>query len=263
MTWRPVHSQHAIELVRLTIRFSEQVPAKLSRKMSDAIGAKRSDLRFVGPEPRQTIGFQLVQAGASLIPQQHTTIQGWMFSRKASNGVPLEAIILEGDLLTYETSEYQRWPVFCKRLNSVSSGALALSSSALDIKGISLEYQDRFIFQGISTEARVDNLLTSVVGDLHDEALSGNSLWHSHRGWFETVDGRPMLVNQNFDANDGSLAGQTVIQRSVQILTRAELRDAAVDGQELEQSLNKLHAVTDRYFRAAVKPQYLRAVGIE
>jgi uncharacterized protein (TIGR04255 family) len=265
MTWRPLHSQHAIERVRLIVQFNEQVPAKVVRRMSDALFALRHETRMTGPTSVQGFGFSMVQAEGGMIPQPQPVTNGWQFTRNASNNAPLEAVVLDGMSLTYETTEYQRWDAFKRRTKKVLDQALQIACESVDFQSISMEYIDRFMFVGNATEARVIDLLTDASPMLHPDAVSGKHLWHLHRGWFEDFNGGKILINQNFDAQEGIAAGQSAPTRSLQVLTKAESRADSLDLsiETYEENLETLHNLTKSYFKAAIVQTHHESLGLQ
>jgi len=265
MTWRPLHSQHAIERVRLIVQFNEQVPAKVVRKMSDALSALRHETRMVGPTPVQGFGFSMVQAEGGMIPHPQTVTNGWQFTRNAANNAPLEAVVFDGMSLTYETTEYQRWDAFKRRTKKVLDEVLQTACQSVDFQAVSMEYIDRFMYLGNATEARVDDLLIDVVPMLHANAVSGKHLWHLHRGWFEDLNNGKVLINQNFDAQEGIAAGQKVPTRSLQVLTKAELRADSLDLsiEKYEENLETLHNLTKSYFKTAIVQAHHESLGLQ
>lgn len=265
MTWRPLHSQHAIERVRLIVQFGEQVPSKVARAMSESLAAKRTDLRMVGPTPVHGIGFSMVASEAGMIPQPQQMTNGWQFSRNASNNAPLEALVFDGGSITYETTEYQRWETFKRRIGKIMNDLLRISSQSLDLQALSIEYIDRFMFIGDAANATVGDLLTDAGTMLHKDAASGKHPWHLHRGWFEGLNGGKVLINQNFDAQDGVLLGQTVPTRSVQVLTKAELRADSNDlsPEKYEENLETIHDLTKSYFKAAIVETHFESLGLQ
>lgn len=99
---------------------------------------------------------------------------------------------------------------------------------------------------------------------MHPDALSGRSIWHLHRGWFEAAERGEVLVNQNFDATEAIAPGKTVPCRTVGILTKVDLRENMypIDDQPTLVQLDLLHEISKRYFVSAVQPDILRSVGI-
>jgi uncharacterized protein (TIGR04255 family) len=265
MTWRPLHSQHAIERVRLIVQFSEQVPAKVVRRMSDALFALRHETRMVGPTPIQGFGFSMIQAEGGMIAQPQQVTHGWQFTRNASNNLPLEAVDFDGSNLKYETTDYQRWDTFKRRTKKVLDEVLQIACQSVDLQSVSIEYIDRFMYLGNATEAKVDDLLAGASSMLHADAVSGKHVWHIHRGWFEDFMGGKVLINQNFDAQDGIVSGQNVPMRSLQVLTKADLRSDSFDLsiEKYEENLETLHDLTKSYFKAAIVQNHHESLGLQ
>jgi uncharacterized protein (TIGR04255 family) len=269
MTWRPLHANHAIERLRLITHFTEAVPAKVSRQMSDCITKNRSATRMTGPTPLTTTTIE-VPAGplpsgqVAPLTQQHVA-QGWQFVRAASSGSPLEACIFDGNQLIYESVEYQRWNIAKRRYGSVLGEALAHASKSLDFASITMEYVDRFIYDGPAGEASPVELLPIVEQSLPDDPKSGKAFWHLHRGWFEdTPVGGSALINLNFNAQEGVLFGTSHRARSIHIVTSAEIRadrnDLSIE--RLDANLDLLHDLTKYHFKAAISEKYHKAIGI-
>jgi uncharacterized protein (TIGR04255 family) len=238
----------------------------MARQMGDLLAKKRQDTRLDGPIPLTgfNIGFQITEDGQQVISAPGPAMQGWQFARTNSRGNPLELIALEGDKVTYETTEYRRWSTFTKRFETVGQDLIALSTNSLDIDFISLEYLDRFNFVGDAAEASPVNLLTGIEGHLHGDALSGRTLWHLHRGWFEKRGAGDILVNQNLDAIDAVQQDANSLVRSLSIMTKAEVRSASypVDDERMPEILDFLHNVTKYYFREILHPAFHQSVGL-
>ncbi len=265
VTWRPLHSQHAIERVRLIVQFSEQIPVKVVRKMSEVLAAKRHETRMIGPAALQGFGISMVHSEGGFVPQPQQITNGWQFTRNASNNAPLETVVFDGTSITYETTEYQRWDTFKRRTNKITADVLQIASQSVDYQSVSVEYIDRFMYLGKATEANVGDLLVNAGAMLHADAATGKHLWHLHRGWFENFNGGKVLINQNFDAQEGIVAGENAPTRSLQVLTKAELRADSNDlsVEKYEENLEMLHDLTKSYFKDAIVKIQHEALGLK
>lgn len=266
MSWRPVNPSHAIERVRFVVKFRENVPSKLSRQMGDRIAAIRHETRLDGPSPVTAISFgvQIID-GQQLVAPQQSTVQGWQYVRKATNGQSLESVSLQGDQIIYETAEYRRWKTFKQRFEKIVAGLVEVASATLDVENVSLEYVDRFIFDGAPENASPAALLVGIDKYIHPDAASGRTLWHLHHGWFENHGDGDVLINQNFDAQDTVVEERKKSARSILILTRAELRSVnypAVNEGPLPVHLDLLHDLTKSYFKNSVRADLHSSVGI-
>jgi len=266
MPWQPVTSSHAIERVRFTIKFKQAVPNKLSRQLSSMMGHIRAETRLEGPSSLTSfkLGVQAAADGQQFVTAPEISSNGWQYVRANVQSQPLEAVIMQADQLIYETAEYRRWDTFVQRFRKVVLPLVTSASVTLDTDAISLEYFDRFMFIGPTSSAQPGKLLRNVEHLLHADACSGRTMWHLHRGWFEAKDQGDVLINQNFDAVDGTVAGKPEVVRSIAMLTKAEVRSAnfAVEDVPTMILLEVFHSLTKFYFREALQPEYLPMVGI-
>lgn len=264
MAWRPLHPQHAIERTRVVIAFDQTVLEKPANKAAADFEGRSSALQFGHRE--STRGFVLQLNGLPFAePTAPAPISGWRFSRLGPEGRPLEILALNGAELTYDTFEYGRWALLRERLEKVLAGIPSFLSETFSHRMTSLQYLDRFIYDGPPDEADVrQGLLEEVASVIPEDAAAGRKLWHLHRGWWQTEAGRDVLVNQNMDCQDGQLAdGRTV--RSLGITTSIELRfTKEQDGIEgLYADLNLLHDVANQEFAQVLIPEARRKVGLE
>ncbi len=266
MTWRPLHSRNAIERVRLTVQFTEPVPAKISRQMAASIQKTQSETRMQGPTPVSTTSFNVMvdPSGAPQVAPQAALPPGWKFERFASNNVPVEACVFDGATFIYESSDYHRWSAMVQRVRKVAQDALQRASDALTFGLISLEYIDRFIFEGRATDAAIPGIFPGLENVLSSEAIEGRQLWHLHRGWYETSGEAILLVNQNMDAQDGQVLGREEPARSLQLTTRADLRSPhnSLEMAGWDSNLDLLHQTTDLHFKKVLSPHLHASVGI-
>lgn len=267
MTWRPINPAHAIERVRFVMKFGQSVPAKIARQMSESIAKQSNETRLEGPQEISAvnIGFHVAPDGKPIITTPTAKVPGWQFARLSSNGLPLEIVALEDDKVIYETTSYRRWETFMQRFDRVVAPVVALGVQSLDVDLVSIEYFDRFLFDGPRQKALPADLLVGIDNILHPDAASGRTMWHYHRGWFEQSGVGDVLVNQNIDAVDTAQPETGEPVRTINLLTKAEARSANcnVDGTPIVDLLDSLHEVTKRYFVQAVQPSMLNSVGIQ
>lgn len=120
------------------------------------------------------------------------------------------------------------------------------------------------MFQGQPDRADPSPILSeNVLSGINDRARAGISLWHLHRGWFEMIEGKNILVNQNIDVQDGqSTDGRPV--RSIQILNRAEFRPEkdqfSLDS--IDSVSEALHHLLKRQFCAVLTPTAMQMLSI-
>lgn len=262
MGWRALHPSHSIERVRIVISFSTQLPIKLLRRLAAENETRRVEFGFTSKNLRE--GHQ-IQVGAEGIRlgQSQAELLGWEWRKLSPANTVIEALVLEQNALVYETIEYSRWREFADRFNEVTSDIMRDVVNVVDVTTVSLEYIDRFVFEGVDTAAKPDELIQNIKGILHPDAESGQELWHFHRGWYENFEPQKLLITQNIDAQNGTMPkGGTV--RSIQILTKTELRQIPLefDCAGLSPYLENMHNRSKEVFRSALCKRMHDVIGL-
>lgn len=252
LTWKSLHEKHAIERSRIEINFAEPIPPKLVNTFGDQLSNGLISLGFSGRTPRAVTNFVINQvAGGLPQPSASQAVVGWQFVRTGSTGAPIEAVVLDPQSFVYETTEYVRWDVFLERFETVCRECLTALDAVTSVQKLILDYTDRFFFIGRSPDAEPKQLLRSeIIASLPPSVASGQELWHLHRGWFEGTGTARVLMNQNFDAQQGQDQTGNEI-RSVQLYTRSE-KHAEFRGLDTEGLHSDLKSMHDRC-NAAVK----------
>lgn len=248
--------------MRIVIQFSSHLPEKFIRKLAADSEEHRLGAGFTSKNLRE--GHELVFGPNGLSGGKQTTqFFGWDWQRLSPTNRPVESLAVENMNLVYETAEYTHWEDFLERFEAVAKRLLGAILNVVDISNTSLEYFDRFVFEGPSTQAKPSGIFTDVVQPLHPEVGSGKELWHHHRGWFEQMDNFKLLINQNIDAQDSDLPNNKKV-RSVQILTKTELRTggASVDYDTLKPHFNAMHSRSIGVFKDILIPEIKQRVGI-
>lgn len=256
MTWSPLHPDHSIDRVRLVFRFSQNLPDKTIMKLGKQIEEIQSDLGLTTKNYRDSNTIVIGPTG----PEDQ---YGWHILRGDSPSGPLEVMALHRHALVYETGDYTRWKYFIERLEKVVHSTLKPCLEIVDLNHLILEYIDRFVYDGEADEASPTSLIRDIDHWLPDEALAGQRLWHLHRGWFETYDGVNLLINQNFDCQEGDVPerGRT---KSVQIYTKVEFRDklSEVDFDGIGTRLNSMHKRSNEVFGSMLLDGILDKIGL-
>ena len=220
MTWLPLRPEHAIERVRFEVQFSEVLPKKVVEQVGSRHDAKTTDTRFGDRQEQQIAKFVMGPSGPTVAPSKSGNEVGWLSTRVAGVGNAIvEAVTMQNSLLSYESSDYRGWTKSFTRFQTVCGDLLAEAGNLVNAASATLEYTDRFVFDGDVTQAKPDGLLRAgILALLPESALGGRELWHVHRGWYETIGEDKCLINQNFDAQQGSTDFKKEA-RSVQIFT--------------------------------------------
>lgn len=238
------------------------MPTKYVRRLAADGEERRLKLGFTSKNAREgrkfDVGPLAIQIGGP--PEE---LVGWDWQRLSPANSPVETLVVENEAMVYETSQYTSWETLKARYDEVALPTLDAILQVSDVLAISLEYVDRFVFDGEPSEARPDLLLPEISTLLHPDAASGRELWHLHRGWFEEADGRRLLINQNFDAQDGRREDGSTF-RSVQMFTKTELRPKSdeFDIEALTPHLQVMHDRSIDVFKSPITPEMYAQVGL-
>ena len=98
---------------------------------------------------------------------------------------------------------------------------------------------------------------------LPDEAAAGSELWHLHRGWFETAGPSRILVNQNFDIQDG-IGPDGAAVRTLALYSKVEkaAHSNPIDLKNFAADLEELHALSRRVLERTLVPQAKKAINL-
>jgi uncharacterized protein (TIGR04255 family) len=263
VNWQPIHPNHAIERTRIAVQFKDALPLRTVLGVGEVFEKTRSDFGF-GPRVEvqaHSIVVDLAGQGQQPVAQQS---RGWQFRREAAPGAIVEALIFTPEGVVYENVEYVRWAEFWDRASRLILPLVQISAEVTDLRLFSLEYFDRFVFSGAPSMASPSSLISEgMAANLPGTPRSGAELWHLHRGWFETLNGIRVLVNQNIDANDvHNPDGE--IKRSVGIYTKIERRNTSevVDASSISSDLNKMHEISKMVVASVLMPEIRTRIGL-
>lgn len=221
LSWKPFQPDHAIERVRIVVQFGGQLPTKFLRKLAADGEELRIELGYASKNLREGQQITLGPAGMNL-GAQPSQLFGWDWRKLSPANSTLDVLVVEDRTLVFETVEYTRWRNFIEKFELVTLNTLNSITNVVDLKSFSLEYIDRFLFEGTAIEASPVEILRNIRDQIHENALSGQELWHLHKGWFEQLNNQKLLINQNIDAQNAQVESNETI-RSIQILTKTEL----------------------------------------
>lgn len=262
LSWAAVQQQHAIERIRIEIAFTEPLPSRVVESAKRQFEQNRNALRFASAVPQEVhqLGIQPGLGGAPTFQK----VVGWNSVRESSPGVAVESVALNPGGFAYESTDYRSWETAHRRFRSVADSIIQQVSTVVDIGSFSLDYADRFVYQGRPAEAEPGAILVpDLLCSLTEGARSGEFLWHLHRGWFDLQEGRSVLMNQNVDAQDAKTHTGALV-RSLQIFTRAEFRPQPEQFrvEDLRAIADQLHVLCNFHFASILTDDAKNMVGL-
>lgn len=263
MPWIPISTTHAIERTLITVAFAPELSSKTVETAGKAADPAAVEL---GLFPRMALNTENVAVGMGPDGPKlaHRKLVAWQITNAPEPGAGTEALQVDQAGIRYETSAYVRWALFLDHFLKLTGKTLEALDAVSDAQVVTLEYFDRFIFEGEGEHGRPGELLDARLVDvLGEPAKSGNELWHLHRGWFSNQDGEKFLVNQNLDAVIGQTSeGKSI--HTVQIMTKIERR--AADGPILLTAfaplLEKMHTLSKATLVGALNADAQSKIGL-
>jgi hypothetical protein len=238
--WKPIHENHAIEVMAVVLTFAEPLPDRLFRNILRAC----EDAAFTaGLKSRHSrsgsVRVTVTPEGmASAVPGGAS---GLLFNRlfEADDGSPIpgkvaEQLQVDPNSIVYRTWSYVSWGWQLDRMRSIMSEGMKMFSAATSLATLRLEYLDRFQWVLTQGPADVDRLLRRESPYIAPSIFDATDLWHSHTGKFlPSASLTKRLQQVHIDALEGVVGGPVEGEnhpvRWVNIVTAREDRIPVVD----------------------------------
>jgi len=261
MTVAPIAGRHAIKTVSFGLEWQEPLSEDL------LVLLKALHVRVRDKLPRviehQEIGLKIVvspAAPASPAPENASLkprLAGLNFEALQPDGEPAWALAIQRDFLAVSCHVYSRWDLIWPQARDLLAPFIPVLARECGIAVIGLQYVDQFRVIGQDEQFKAEDLFRKDSRYLPTHVFGLDDLWHSHHGFFQTME-EPTAHRQlnNIDV-DVINAHQ---ERLVQITTahRALLDQPATDGAallndqgdgELHQHLDGLHRLNKTLLR--------------
>lgn len=261
MGWKPVHEAHAIDRVHVVVQFNNPLTDKLLAKLTSSVVANFRSLGFEELTRADSAIQNIMVPAQTGVVMPEITQNGWILKRTSADKLMEEAGFRDS-IFSYMSTEYGRWGNLVSRFWDIFEAPLETALESVDISSIKLEYWDRFVFDGAPQDADASLLLANIDPTIPASAISGNSLWHSHSGWFENHDDDLILVNRNVGLVDEAVASES--RRVCNIFTLVELRPTKpIESVEKSKStLEHLHQRSLALFGTSLSDEQRDKIGL-
>ena len=279
--WKPIHENHAIDVMAAVLTFSEPIPIRLlsrALKLSeDAAFAAGLRSRHSMTGVQFTIGSRGVSAGANVPVRGQTFNASFPVGEEGPASRISEQLQVDQGAVIYRTWSYVSWDWQIKRMRELMSPALEVTKDAVAIGTQRLEYLDRFRFEGEIGEADVRAVLRADSRFVAPHVFTRTDLWHSHTGAFlPTADSAKRLIQVHIDALDdppleGGLPPGSTQTRWIHLMTACEdrMQAGAIDDDDAERRLDTVfdrfgdqHSETKELFAAVVTDDVAERVSL-
>lgn len=210
----PIHSAHAIEQVLFVVQFEPTInESQLSEIRKAAIQFKsEGDLPGQVEIQEFAIAFSASGAAPPRLPP------GLALQRIAPNGTVENELRIERASLTFRTTLYSRWDEIWSKARRYFETLIPIYSEYSQVRAITLNYVDKFVWEGAVDNCKADLLLQSGSQYLCPHIFGTKEFWHSHTGKFIREDDYvKRLLNVNVDYLEEVNAGDT--RRVVSVTT--------------------------------------------
>jgi len=168
MAWEPAHPDHAIERVTVTFQFAQPVSSKPWQALLNDATGRISALGFTAVEEVEFspaaqgpgVAQFVFGPGGVISMQGGGGVSGRGFQR-ADAGRLVEEVSLHRSRVAYMATRYPGWEHFKARILELVSPPLDRMLPLENVAILKLEYRDRWVYDGPSSEADITELLNT------------------------------------------------------------------------------------------------------
>ena len=268
----PYAGLHSIEEAQVALHLQHEFD---QQEIAPARASVEADLKDVLPRSAElrggSITVELSSLEASVRPGAvPSNLAGFQFSRVRGDGKPAEVLQLSGNLLSVTVSEYTGWnKVRDDGIKYIMAALASLSLEGNPVMAISLQFIDRYTFNGNYKDAKAALLFVKSNEYLSARCFSAGPLWHCHNGWFDVdgADGRVLnqlniasgLVDQ---ASTVTIDHQATFHLSTPRQSLEALLNPSGEGLGLHVVLDTLHDKNKSILRDILQPETLAKIGM-
>jgi uncharacterized protein (TIGR04255 family) len=227
--FEPIHDAHAIEQVAMAIQLASGLDDPTFSQVLASSDAFRQDFPRVTDIgagaiqflfPGQQIAIPVAPPALPIgFPNPSQVSSGRIFAKYRDNGSLESELRFERNSVAYRSSAYTSW----RQVWTIAKGYFDAvipfyAGTSIPLVAISLNYLDKFRWNGNTQDIRVNNLLRVGSDYVAPHVFNLKDLWHSHTGAFQHIDSETKrLLNVNVDCIDDNSSG--VAQRTIAIAT--------------------------------------------
>jgi uncharacterized protein (TIGR04255 family) len=251
--WKPIHENHAIDVMACVVTFGQVVPGILLKRVlnvaEEAAFAAGLRSRHSLRETQVTIG-----PDGAVLPSQGP-VQGQFFqsSIEVAEDAPVAVQVAEQlhvaqDKVMYRTWRYVSWAWQFERIQKLMLPLVAIVQDIVPISSQRLEYLDRFRWDGDLSHIDYSAVLKTDSPLIAPHVFSRSDLWHSYTGAFlPNGDDRKKLLQIHIDALDAQASPSAPLPQTrwLHILTAREDRFNVPGVKESEQNAELIKLTFD------------------
>lgn len=268
--FEPLHAAHAIEQVVFVVQFASELDQAQMAQVRKAALEFKSETDLPGQMEIQeiSIGFghpAQVQAATPPAP-------GLLLHSTGRNGAIEQELRVERASLTYRTTKYSRWETVWGQALRYFDSLTPLYAPHSQIKGVSLNYIDKFVWNGALASCRPEQLILAGSKYVCPHVFETTEYWHSHTGKFIRIsDSIRRLLNVNVDFLEEANGQNT---RRVVTITSVLTDMINLPGYSpfqiekdryssfIEERMRALHADEKRVLSEVIRPEMAKRIAL-
>ena len=195
----PYADHHSIEEAQVAIQLQHVFD---QQEIASARASAEADLKDVLPRSAElrggsiTVDLSNIEAPVRQGPVS-SNLAGFQFSRVKGDGKPAQVLTLSDRLLSVNVLEYEGWTkVRGDGIKYMTAVLASLPLAGNPVMAISLQFKDRYTFNGNSQDAKAALLFVKDNEYLSTRCFNAGSLWHCHTGWFDMAGSDGRVLNQ-------------------------------------------------------------------
>ena len=270
----PYSGNNSIQEVAVAVHFpAEFVPEVVERSYHGAETALKDEFSQFNAIHRQSSEVKInIMTGQIFHPNapQNSDFVGFEFSKLKPNDQPACVLRFRENVLSVHLLEYECWDktleTSLKYLKTVLS---LLNLTENPVIAFSLQYVDRYTFDGPQNQSRAEMLLQNNGTYISERCFDSESLWHCNSGWFEAYESGSILHQLNIASgvidqvstitiNHNATCQLKVFRQSVE----AVFHTSSDRKKDIENGLCFLHKRNKEMINDIVLPDMLKKIGM-
>jgi hypothetical protein len=220
--WKPLHASHAIERVTARIHFGQSVNEVPWQKIQSEARDRAQKLQLHTEKQVQQYGLFINESESRIEKPRPLGIDLLHFERPEFYSEKLE---IRRDSVAFEVFRYVRWAGFAENVRSLLLPLSEKYLAAVPIKGVQLEYVDRFDAEESVQEPNCGAVIRRDSELVTTKAFRETDPWHCHSGWFEWPEEGTVKRLANVDIDVADIPASTLGEPLRVIRIRTHLTD--------------------------------------
>ncbi len=256
MSWKPITDTHAIERVRFILGFQEELTQKTFDELVASFEKNYSeDYGFNKHNKAKQLSVKISLSNNVVQNTEQkpaNPIHQFQRTTDSDENNVLEHLNIARSEISFEVLDYTRWINFYKTVQKLIKQITDITAKTVDINQLTLEYWDKFAFEGDTKNADPRLFLKNLEYHLPETVFTNGDMWHLTKGWLQTAgsETEKILVNLNCTAHDAEHIKTKEIHRLIEIHTLTTFRKVYSENSidTLVEDMQTLHKVSKDAF---------------